>query len=277
MESSLCISRLENMMKTAKKAEERLICTVLNHIDDINSYTISSLADEAGVSYATVCRMLEKIGISGFKEFKKILSDGGTAEKEKANLNEGTKPVQGVENSAVCARVCDNAEKLISVCRNGLYGEVLDSSVTALHNAGSLMFVGLGASSISARYAYMGFLGLGKQCFFSNDMIMAKMKASLLSKGDVLVAISSSGKTKQIIEAAKIARSSGATVISLSDMAESPLSHVSDISVCTGDGHDISSVEGTIPSIQGQITALSILYECFCEKIKKEKAVMDYE
>lgn len=103
------------------------------------------------------------------------------------------------------------------------------------------------------------------------------MKASLLSKGDVLVAISSSGKTKQIIEAAKIARSSGATVISLSDMAESPLSHVSDISVCTGDGHDISSVEGTIPSIQGQITALSILYECFCEKIKKEKAVMDYE
>lgn len=275
MESSLCISRLENMMKTAKKAEERLICTVLDHIDDINSYTISSLADEAGVSYATVCRMLEKIGISGFKEFKKILSDGGTNEKE--NVIESTKPAQGVENSAVCARVCDNAEKLISVCRNGLYSEVLDSMVSFLHNAGSLMFVGLGASSISARYAYMGFLGLGKQCFFSNDMIMAKMKASLLSKGDVLVAISSSGKTKQIIEAAKIARSSGATVISLSDMAEPPLSHVSDIAVCTGDGHGISSVEGAIPSIQGQITALNILYECVCEKIKKEKAVTDYE
>lgn len=273
MESSLCISRLENMMKTAKKAEERLICTVLDHIDDINSYTISSLADEAGVSYATVCRMLEKIGISGFKEFKKILSDGGM----KDNVTKSVKPVQGVENSAVCVRVCDNAEKLISVCRNGLEGEVLDSSVAFLYNAGSLMFVGLGASSISARYAYMGFLGLGKQCFFSNDMIMAKMKASLLNKGDVLVAISSSGKTKQIIEAAKIARSSGATVISLSDTAESPLSHVSDITVCTGDGRGASGDEGAVPAIQGQITGLNILYECVCEKIKKEKAVTDYE
>lgn len=275
MESSLCISRLENMMKTAKKAEERLISTVLNHIDDINSYTISSLADEAGVSYATVCRMLEKIGISGFKEFKKILSDGGTNEKK--NIIESAKPVQGVENSAVCARVCSDAEKRISACRDGLEGNVLDSSVAFLNNAGSLMFVGLGASSISARYAYMGFLGLGKQCFFSNDMIMAKMKASLLSKGDVLVAISSSGKTKQIIEAAKIARSSGATVISLTDVAESPLSHVSDITVCTGDGRGVSGDEGAVPSIQGQITALNILYECVCEKIKKEKAVTDYE
>lgn len=265
MEDTLCITRLNNMRRTAKKAEGKLLDTVISNLDTIDSYTINSLAEEAGVSYATVCRMLDKIGVSGFKEFKKVLTK---AHRENLDSEYISKSEESISNTVICDEVCDSANRLISNCRNELAGDILDRSVDMLCNAGSIMFVGVGSSAIAARYAYIGFLGIKSQCFFSNDMIMAKMKASLLNKGDVLFAVSSSGKTKPVIEAAKIARSSGAAVISLCDFSSAPLIDVSDVSINTGAG----SVKNTmnIPSIQGQITAINVLYSC----VSKNDAIL---
>lgn len=187
MEDTLCISRLKSMRKTAKKAEARLIDTVMCHISDMDNCTISSLAAEAGVSYATVCRLLEKIGVSGFKEFKKVLSQAPKKEKK-----EEITP----DNLAICDRVCTDSLKMVENCKESLKNGVLDMAVEALSNAGTVMFTGLGASADRARLCLYRFLGILPQCFFSNDMIMAKMKASLLNKGDVLFAVSSSGKTE---------------------------------------------------------------------------------
>lgn len=263
MEDTLCISRLKSMRKTAKKAEARLIDTVMCHISDMDNCTISSLAAEAGVSYATVCRLLEKIGVSGFKEFKKVLSSAPKKEKK-----EEITP----DNLAICDRVCTDSLKMVENCKESLKNGVLDRAVEALSNAGTVMFTGLGASAVAARYAYIGFLGILPQCFFSNDMIMAKMKASLLNKGDVLFAVSSSGKTKPVTEAAKIARSSGAAVISLTDGEDSPLSGVSDIVIDSG-AEGENYYEADIPLIQGQITAINVLYTCVYKKIKSEKEI----
>ncbi len=262
MEDTLCIARMKSMKKTAKKAEARLIDTVLCHVSDIESCTISSLAAEADVSYATVCRMLEKIGVSGFKEFKKVLSSAPEKEEKKTGSS--------CDNAAICDKVCSDSEKMVANCKKSLKNGVLDKAVEALSGAGTVMFTGLGASAVAARYAYIGFLGILPQCFFSNDMIMAKMKASLLNKGDVLFAVSSSGKTKPVTEAAKIARSSGAAVISLTDDKNSPLSDVSDIVIDSG-AEGKNNYEVDIPLIQGQITAINVLYTCVYKKIKNEK------
>lgn len=264
MEDTLCIARLENMKKTAKKAEARLIDTVLCHISDMDACTISSLAAEAGVSYATVCRMLEKIGVSGFKEFKKVISA--------ASYKKEVKEESALDNAAICDIVCADSEKMVANCKKSLKNGVLDKAVEALAGAGTVMFTGLGASAVAARYAYIGFLGIIPQCFFSNDMIMAKMKASLLNKGDVLFAVSSSGKTKPVTEAAKIARSSGAAVISLTDNENSPLSDVSDIVIDSGAEGKIN-YEVDIPLIQGQITAINVLYTCVYKKIKTKNQI----
>lgn len=261
MGDSLCITRLNNMRRTAKKAEGKLLDTVLANLDTIDSYTINSLAEEAGVSYATVCRMLDKIGVSGFKEFKKVLSK---AQKDSADSESILNTEESISNTVICDEVCDSANRLILNCKNELKGDILDRSVDMLCSAGSVMFAGLGASAVAARYAYIGFLGIMPQCFFSNDMIMAKMKASLLNKGDVLFAVSSSGKTKPVIEAAKIARSSGAAVISLCDFSSAPLVDVSDVSINTGAGRVREEMD--IPSIQGQITAINVLYSCVSKK-----------
>lgn len=254
------------MKKNAKKAESRLLDTVLSNLDGIDSYTISSLAKEAEVSYATVCRMLEKIGVSGFKEFKSVISEG--AERSKGEKT-------ACRNDITCAKTAEavyrEAEDAIKNCRGRLKGELLDKTVKMLSEAGTVMFTGMGNSAVSARYAYTAFFGVLPQCFYSSDMIMAKMKASILNKGDVLLAVSASGKTKPVIEAAKVARSSGAAVICLTDYDLSPLSDVSDIAVSTGAGTDGRKTESESHSVIGQITAINVLFGCVKEQFNQNK------
>lgn len=266
VDDTLCIARLENMKKNAKKAESRLLDTVLSNLDGMEAYTISSLAKEAQVSYATVCRMLEKIGVSGFKEFKSLICEGSAEGKKDEALSESK-----ISNFKIAKAVFGEALRQIESCRSELSEDVLDKAVATLSDAGTVMFTGLGSSAVAAQYAYTEFFGILTHCFYSNDMIMAKMKASILNQGDVLFAVSSSGKTKPVIEAAKVARSSGAAVVALTDCDASPLADVSDIVISTGAKSKESGADTEAHYMQGQITAINVIYSCVNARLGSDK------
>lgn len=62
-------------------------------------------------------------------------------------------------------------------------------------------------------------------------------------KGDVLLAISTSGRSPNIIKAAQYARSIGMTVIGLTGRVESPLAQFTDLEVCTPAGQYADRVQ----------------------------------
>lgn len=62
----------------------------------------------------------------------------------------------------------------------------------------------------------------------SDSHIMA-MTSSLLGPNDVVIAISSSGSTKDVIDALKIANDNGAFIICITNQARSPITKYADI------------------------------------------------
>jgi len=88
------------------------------------------------------------------------------------------------------------------------------------------------------------------------------MKVALLNKGDVLFVISSSGRTKEIVDCAQLAKNNHITVISLSDFAISALTKVSDINLFTTPRNTNMFLNIDMPLIIGQITLIDILYSC---------------
>ena len=99
------------------------------------------------------------------------------------------------------------------------------------------------------------------------------MKASVMRKSDVLFVISSSGRTKSIIETAKIAKQNGVTVITLCDYLQSPLAEISDINICTTVRDSNKYLDMDFPLIQGQITIIDIIYSCMYNQKKVSAAV----
>ena len=87
------------------------------------------------------------------------------------------------------------------------------------------------------------------------------MSSSLLEKGDLLFLFSSSGRTKAVIEAAKIAKTKGVTVVAISDFINTPLCRWADVTICTTVRDANKFLDTDFPLIQGQITIIDILYK----------------
>ena len=85
--------------------------------------------------------------------------------------------------------------------------------MTAYRGGHRIEFYGVGNSGIVAQDAQHKFFRLGVTSIASSDGHMQVMSATLLGPGDCAVIISNSGRTRDLMDAADIARRNGATTI----------------------------------------------------------------
>ena len=104
--------------------------------------------------------------------------------------------------------------------------------------------------------------------FVSDGYVMA-VEASLLRKGSVLVAVSSSGTTKDIVTAARLAQDAGATVIAVTNFTKAPLVECANIRLITSATRDPLIAE--IPSI----VAAEVVFEILLEQIRRLNPSVD--
>ncbi len=261
---ALTIAHLQSIQKKGKNSDQRIASFILNNPEKLYKLTLNDMAEEINVSYATLCRFFKKLDISGFKAFKQTVINELT-KKDFADL---TNPEDDMRMNPhqtfaqIMGEICDFAENVVRQCEKTISPTDIEMIAEVLSRADFLYFVGLGTSAISAQYAYTKFFRIMPSCAYDNDIIIAKMKASVMTEKNVLFVVSSSGRTKSILEIAKIAKENGATVISLSDFSVSSLANIADINISTTLRESNKYIDTDFPHIQGHITIIDILYSC---------------
>ena len=109
----------------------------------------------------------------------------------------------------------DEVDRLIDLLVN-IYGDP----------SRKVLVMGAGRSGLVGKAFAMRLLHLGYNSYVLGDTIVPSVQ-----KGDVVVAISGSGKTKLIVTAAEAAKQVGATVVAITTYPESPLGKLADIVV----------------------------------------------
>ena len=130
-------------------------------------------------------------------------------------------------------KVLDSTLDTIVRIRGSLNHAAIERAVDALAHAadaGRIVFFGLGASGAVAHDAACKFFFLVTQCHAYADGHMQHMCAPTLGPDDAVVAISGTGKTRDLVRNAGLARRSGATVIAITSPG-SPLADVASILV----------------------------------------------
>lgn len=89
-----------------------------------------------------------------------------------------------------------------------------------------ILVMGAGRSGLVGRAFAMRLLHLGYNVYVLGDTIVPR-----IGKGDIVIAISGSGRTKLIVTAAEAAKHVGATVIAVTSYPDSPLAEIADIVV----------------------------------------------
>jgi RpiR family transcriptional regulator, carbohydrate utilization regulator len=113
--------------------------------------------------------------------------------------------------------VIDNTVSALLRYRNDAAGHAFERAIAALTEAGRsgqrIEFYGVGNSGIVAQDAQHKFFRLGVNAVAISDAHVQVMSATMLKPGDVAVVISNSGRSRDLLDTAEIARRKGATLI----------------------------------------------------------------
>jgi RpiR family carbohydrate utilization transcriptional regulator len=165
------------------------------------------------VSKPTVVRFCRSVGYDGLTDFKRKLA---------GSVNEGVPFVhRSVDEDDKCAdivvKVIDNAVSAFLKYRNDAATGAFERAIVALTDAGRnakrIEFYGVGNSGIVAQDAQHKFFRLGVRATAVSDGHVQVMSATMLQPGDCAVVISNSGRSRDLLDAAEIARKKGATTI----------------------------------------------------------------
>ena len=179
--------------------------------------TITELARESHTSEASVTRLCRTLGCKGYNEFKMALA---------LDIQQGQPARQAGDE---IDNVVDESVQALQDTARLLDRTLLEKAALALHQAQSVQIYGVAASAILGEYLHYKLLRLGKPAQLFSDMHRAAMNATTLSSETLVVAISSSGSTRDLLHVVKLARKRGVKVLALSNTPRSPLASMSDM------------------------------------------------
>lgn len=104
--------------------------------------------------------------------------------------------------------------------------KMIETLVDAYNRGARILVMGAGRSGLVGKAFAMRLLHLGFQVYVLGETIVPRIK-----EGDVVIAISGSGRTRLIVTAAEAAKHVGAKIIALTTYPDSPLGKLADIVV----------------------------------------------
>ncbi|MGM9903778.1 phosphosugar isomerase transcriptional regulator [Enterococcus sp. 10A9_DIV0425] len=218
--------KIKTLYKDLSPKEQAIADYILEHPNKVIHSSISDLAHELGIADSTFFQFTKKIGYNGFKDFKMAMlmqENDLSALSIHENIQKTDSPL------TMAHKVFDSNISTLSDTRKLLQEQDLDKAVQLITHSKRLFFFGVGGSEIVATDAYHKFLRSPIPVYHSTDYHIQLMEAALLTPDDCAILISHTGKSKETIELAKIAKDYGAKVIVITSHAASPLAKLGDV------------------------------------------------
>lgn len=152
--------------------------------------------------------------------------------------------------------------------KKSLDSESLETAAKMIMNANKIVIYGLGNSSAVALDFQHKLMRLGYNAIAFSDNHMQSISASHLTKKDVVVGISHSGSSKDIVDALKIAKENGAFSISITNNGKSPIVKQSDVALYTASNETKYSILGLNSRIAQLAIINAIYYYISCQDKK---------
>lgn len=220
------LAAIRSALDSLRNSEKKVAKCVLGDPAAVVTASITELAEKAGTSEPTVIRFCRRLGLGGYMELRLNLArDLPSAQTIFENVSETDSLAE------ISGKVLNAHREAITNTLNKLSFDDLEAAVKVLRPARRIEFYGMGGSAIVARDAHHKFFRLGIPCVVYDDPHMQVMSAALLGPEDVVVAVSHTGSTKDILETVKVARKTGARIIGILGSENAPLSKLCDIAL----------------------------------------------
>ncbi len=211
----------DSLTKSGRTVAEYLT----QHADEAQYLSISSLARECNVAEATVFRFCRALGFDGYHEMRIALAQ--------ANATGSPLHPRELEPGAPTETLCEHASALFMTAINGTQNSLspvaVERAVDLMRQAKQVFCMGQGGSWLLANDICARFGSISTKFRTAGDSHLQLITASLMGPEDVVLFISYSGATRDMLETLRTAKSAGAKIILLTHYEDSPGAALADI------------------------------------------------
>jgi len=227
---------LQSRLDGLRSSEAAVIRLVINDPLFVSGGTTAEVAARAGVSAPTVVRAARSVGFNGFADLKLGLAYA------RGSASFFTPPPQldaAATAGDVLRATLDGSRRALTAVEGAVDLTSLERAAQKIGEARRVLTIGAGTSAAVAVDIAFRLNTVGIPANNVADQMSALIASRLLGKGDVVLAFSATGRTLQTLAVCDAARSSGATLIAVTNQAASPLAQLADVPIIVA-GDDLS-------------------------------------
>lgn len=252
MHSKSIRNRLQNISTPLSKSEERIAQYVLKHIDEVVTAPISELAQKIPTSPSTITRFCQKLLYKNYIEFQTLLKN------ELEQPQESDSSVQSIN---------EYYQEINEISSEIIQTKDIQVITSAIQKANKIVIIGIGSSGLTAQELASRLNHMGLFAVAITDSYTMISQALLLNEGDLLIAISNYGRTKEIIESIQTATDRKVSTLALTKINNTPLTELAASIVFTGYPENIN----TKNFFNDQLSVLFLIDVVTYELLKNEK------
>ena len=264
------LKKLSNPQIKASKSDNKLIHYFLSNGLKACSSSISEISRDCDISHATVTRFARKFGFETLKDFKiSLAQDLGAQDSDSHTKRTAINLKESCE--ATAQKLLQLNQTLLSQTAVEIGFESVTKMVKEMISARHVFFFGIGSSGFLARDAArkIARIGIDARCYTDSHEIMTH--SAMITSNDLVIYISNSGKTGELVRSAAICSKRGAMICAITAETTSPLYSFTDITVLHA-VHDYDLAHGYADS---RLSVFFIIDLIYIELIKAlgEKAI----
>lgn len=262
---------LRELMESLPTSEKKVATYIITYPEEAVLLTAKTLGEKSATSSAAVMRLCKSLGFSGFQELKvRVAADlqSNMDAKEYVDIAPNEAYVDIIHKMTV------NTIQTLKETAEIIQTSDVKKAVDVLKQASSIIFIGFGASQIAAQDAALKFTRIDKNVQCYQDVHMAATAIATKGRNDVVVGISFSGETKEVVKLMQLAKNKQVNTISLTKYGPSSLAQIADISLHTSTSNEAMLRSGATSSRIAQLHILDILFTCLASE--EYEAVLQY-
>jgi len=256
------LSELRNFLPCLSQAEYKAAMYIIEHgAATCCKMNLAEISASADVSEASFLRMCRKVNYDGYTDLRIALAGEAatddsyhTVNPVAIGINEDT-PIDEIPEK-VLAR---SLQAFADCIENGIDTQEFLYALDAIKKADNIYIFASANSYSVANDAMNKFIRIGKKSAAFSDPHIQLMIANNLSFKDVVIGISHSGETVQVVDSIKLAGKNDAVTICITNNRNTPLAQVSRIHLLTAGGECGFDSE-TMLSRLLQLSIIDMLY-----------------
>ncbi len=201
------IARIKDSYGTLRPAEQAVADAILSDVQFGVDAANSEIARRAGVSQPTVTRFCRAIGCDGVRDFKLQLARSLVVGELYLAASDDLPESTTGDIPPYWFSVLAEARQALREVERQLDPELVRRAAAGIAAAGRVASFGLGGSSAAlAEETQHRLFRYGVRIAACKDPYLARMTVSTFKPSDVLIAISATGRTREVIETVELAR-----------------------------------------------------------------------